>query len=336
MMEQTVDLLVALNRGASIYYLRDVQPAALLQALQSHQPTTMLLVPQALDMFMNMIEREIEKQGRQSEWHRLQQIAEHLPLKARRLLFRSVHGKLGGKIEFLLSGGAPLSAELIHKWEWIGIPILQGYGMTEAATALTVTPMDDRSPYNVGKPVGGVEIRIATDGEILAKGPNIMHGYWHNPEATAAAFEDGWYRTGDLGRLDETGHLIYLGRKKDMIVLANGMNVYAQDVEQVLRAIPGVKEAVVLGLPTERGQQIHAVLLCNPGAGAPETIVRRANTQLAPHQRIVGVTLWPEDDFPRTHTLKIRKPAVLEAILAREAPPAPAAPPAPVPAGVSA
>jgi long-chain acyl-CoA synthetase len=335
MMEQTVDLLVALNRGASIYYLRDVQPAALLQALQEHQPTTMMLVPQALEMFMKMIEREIEKQGRQNEWYRLQQLAEHLPLKARRLLFRSVYAKLGGKVEFLLSGGAPLSAELIQKWEGIGIPILQGYGMTEAATALTVTPMDDRSPSNVGKPVAGVEIRIAPDGEILAKGPNIMQGYWHNPQASAAAFEDGWYKTGDLGRLDEAGHLIFMGRKKDMIVLANGMNVYAQDVEQALQAIPGVKEAVVLGLPSERGHLVHAVLLCYPDAPAPETIVRQANARLAPHQRIVGFTLWPEEDLPRTHTLKVKKPAVLAAVLAREAAAAPAGA-APVLTGIGA
>jgi acyl-CoA synthetase (AMP-forming)/AMP-acid ligase II len=110
-------------------------------------------------------------------------------------------------------------------------------------------------------------------------------------------------------------------------VLANGMNVYAQDVEQVLRTIPGVKEAVVLGLPTERGHQVHAVLLCDPGAPTPESIVRQANTRLAPHQRIVGVTLWPDEDFPRTHTLKVKKPAVLEAVLAQEAAPVAAAPP---------
>ena len=160
-----------------------------------------------------------------------------------------------------------------------------------------------------------------------------MQGYWHNPAATAQAFEDGWYKTGDLGRMDEAGHLIFLGRKKDMIVLANGLNVYAQDVEQALRTIPGVKDAVVLGLPTERGDQIHAVLLCKPDAPALEAIVREANARLAPHQRIVGVTLWPGDDFPRTPTLKVRKPVVLAAVLAQQAPagPAQAPPPAPAP-----
>ena len=306
MMEQTVDLLLALHRGAHIYYLGSVQPVALMEALQEHKPTTMLLVPQALDMFMGMIEREVAKQGKQKEWRRAQQIAEHLPLKARRLLFRAAYSKLGGHIEFLCSGGAPLDPALIHKWELIGIPILQGFGMTEAATAITITPMHDRSPHHVGRPVKGVEIRIAPDGEILARGPNITRGYWRNPEATAAVFEDGWYKTGDLGRLDEAGHLYYLGRKKDMIVLANGLNVFPRDIEQILRTLPGVKEAVVIGLPTERGQQVHAVLLCPPDAPDPATIVRQANEQLAPHQRITGWTLWPEQDFPRTHTLKIR------------------------------
>jgi long-chain acyl-CoA synthetase len=328
MMEQTVDLLLALYRGAHIYYLGSVQPVALMEALQEHKPTTMLLVPQALDMFMSMIEREVEKQGKQKEWPRLQALAEHLPLKARRLLFRPAYSKLGGHIEFLCSGGAPLAPELIHKWELIGIPIIQGFGMTEAATAITITPINDRSPHHVGKPVRGVEMRIAPDGEILARGPNITPGYWQNPEATAAAFEDGWYKTGDLGRLDEGGHLVYLGRKKDMIVLANGLNVFPQDIEQILRTLPGVKEGVVIGLPTERGQQVHAVLLLDPDAPAPETLVRQANERLAPHQRITGWTVWPERDFPRTHTLKIKKPEVLEQVRALQAAPTPAGTPA--------
>jgi long-chain acyl-CoA synthetase len=336
MMEQTVDLLLALNRGASIYYLGSVQPAALMEALQEHKPTTMVLVPQALDMFMNMIEREVARQGKQKEWHRLQQLAEHLPLKARRMLFHTAYDRLGGQIEFLSSGGAPLSVELIHKWELIGIPIMQGYGMTEAATALTITSMEDRSPHHVGRPVAGVEIRLAPDGEILARGPNMMQGYWQNATATEHAFEDGWYRTGDLGRMDADGHLVYLGRKKDMIVLANGLNVYAQDVEQALRAVAGVKDAVVVGLPTERGAQIHAVLLLAEDAPDPATIVRQANATLAPHQRIVGTTVWPEEDFPRTHTLKVRKPVVLAAVLAQHAPRATEPAPTPEPVGAPA
>lgn len=336
MMEQTVDLLLALNRGASIYYVGSLQPAALQEALQEHKPTTMVLVPQALDMFMGMIEREVARQGKQKEWHRLQQLAEHLPMKARRLLFHTAYERLGGQIEFLSSGGAPLSPELIHKWELIGIPVMQGYGMTEAATALTITSMEDRSPLHVGKPVAGVEIRLAPDGEILARGPNMMQGYWQNPTATEQAFEDGWYRTGDLGRMDDGGHLVYLGRKKDMIVLANGLNVYAQDVEQALRAVTGVKDAVVLGLPTERGAQIHAVLLLAKDAPDPATIVRQANAKLAPHQRIVGTTIWPDEDFPRTHTLKVRKPAVVAAVLAQQAPPVEESVPAPEPSGARA
>ena len=327
MMEQTVELLLALQRGSSIRYLADLRPAALMQALREHRPTTLVLVPQALGMFMALIEREVAKQGKEAEWHRLQQVAEHLPLKARRLLFRPAYEKLGGRIEFLVSGSAPLPAELLRKWELIGIPVIQGYGMTEATAGLTVTTMDDRSPDHVGKPLPGVELRIAADGEILARSASIMRGYWQNPTATAEVFADGWYHTGDLGRLDAAGHLYFLGRKKDMIALANGMKVYSLDVEQALRAVPGVLDAAVFGLPGERGEQVHAVLRLGPAAPPADEIVRQANAALAPHQRITGVTVWPEDDFPRTHTLKVKKPALLAAVLARQA-----AGPAPAPA----
>ncbi|HYX49285.1 MAG TPA: hypothetical protein VE843_06055, partial [Ktedonobacteraceae bacterium] len=150
------------------------------------------------------------------------------------------------------------------------------------------------------------------DGELLVKGPNVSPGYWMNPDATAAAFENGWYHTGDLGFKDEQGNLYLQGRKKNLIVLANGLNVYPEDIENVLLTNPDIKDAVVFGL-TEKdgGPTVHGVLLMADPEQA-KSAVQQANKQLAAQQQIRGFTVWPDQDFPRTHTLKVKRPEVLE------------------------
>jgi long-chain acyl-CoA synthetase len=139
----------------------------------------------------------------------------------------------------------------------------------------------------------------------------VARGYWKNPEATAAAFKDGWYYTGDLGYLDAKGYLYLKGRKKNLIVLANGLNVYPEDIENVLQANPLVKEAIIAGLmEQDRGPEVHAILLVDDPVKA-KAIVQQANKQLASHQQIRGFTVWPEQDFPRTYTLKVKRQDVL-------------------------
>lgn len=320
MFEQNVGLLLAMKRGASIYYISSLQPAAIFEALKEHGATTMLLVPQALQLFMSAIEREVARQGREKEWHRLQQVAEHLPMGMRKRMFHSVHERLGGQIEFLVSGGAPIAPELIKKWELLGIPIIQGYGATEASPVISATTLNNRDPHTVGQPVPGMQVKVAKDGEVLIKGPSITQGYWNNPEATREAFEDGWYKTGDLGQIDEKGRIYLHGRKKDMIVLANGQNVYPEDVELVLKSIPGLVDAVVVGLPSERGAQVHAVIIPDPEGVNADSVVKQANARLAPHQYIRGITVWPDKDFPRTHTLKVKKHEVLKRLIEMYAP----------------
>ena len=156
-------------------------------------------------------------------------------------------------------------------------------------------------------------MRIADDGEVLIKGPNVTGGYWEAPEATADAFEDGWYKTGDQGFLDAEGFLNLRGRKKDMIVLPDGQNVFPEDIETVLRKHESVTDAVVVGLPAGSGVEVHAALILADGADPGET-VSWANAQLAPHQRIRGHTIWPGEDFPRTHTLKVKKGLVVDVL----------------------
>ncbi len=316
MFEQNIGLLAPLAGGAQIVYPVSRQPSILFRTLAEHQITTLVVVPQLLQLLLSGIEREAERRGQARQLARAFAIAARLPLPLRRVVFRSVHARLGGALELVLSGGAALDPTLAERWELLGVRVLQGYGATEAAPIITGDRPGQRRPRAVGRAYPGVEVRIADDGEVLARGANIFRGYWRNAEATTRAIEGGWYHTGDLGELDAEGYLTLKGRKKDMIVLANGQNVYPEDIESILNRQPGVIEAVVVGVPRPEAQvEVHAVLLLRePGTTAAATAVATANRMVAEHQRIQGWTVWPDEDFPRTHTLKVKKHEVLQGL----------------------
>jgi long-chain acyl-CoA synthetase len=290
-------------------------------------------VPQILDLFWASIEREVDRAGRRRAFDWLRRIARRLPFAVRRRLFRSVHARLGGGLRLFVSSGAFLPPALQQAWEDMGVVVIQGYGATETGSG-TCTTLDDHGLGTVGRAPWPVEVKLADDGEVLFRGPTLFKGYWNDPEATAAVFNpDGWYRTGDLGRLDDAGRLILMGRKKDMIVLPNGLNVYPEDVENALR-IAGMRDAVVV--ETKPGR-LEVIILAPgrgvvprsspegsgdaPRAGGPDQMaeltpavrtdigrmIKAANATLGQHQRIDGWRVWPDADFPRTHTLKIRR-----------------------------
>jgi len=315
MFEMTIELAL-IHSGASVVYARSLAPETLLRLLASQHITGMVLVPQALQLFLNGIEREVRRQNKEKQWELLHRIAPLLPFGLRRILFGTIHKRFGNRFRFFVSGGAYLPPKLAERWENMGFRVLQGYGTTECAPIVSVTPYNDHIFDSVGKALPGVEIRIAEDKEILVHGPNVALGYWKNPEATAASFQDGWYHTGDLGYFDEKGHLYLKGRKKNLIVLANGLNVYPEDVENVLLTNPLIKDAVVLGfMEQDQGPEVHAILLMDDSSKAKE-VIQQANKQLAPHQQVRGFTIWPEEDFPRTHTLKVKRPEVLDKLQA--------------------
>ncbi|MDA0734283.1 MAG: AMP-binding protein [Chloroflexi bacterium] len=312
MMEQTGGLLVPLSRGASVVFPTSRQPRILFKTMQRDRITNLVIVPQALELLMSGIEREVRAKGKEKQWQFMLRVAPKLPIPLRRWLFREVHNQFGGHLKYLISGGAYLNPAVEQKWAALGITVLQGYGATEASPVIATNTFKHHRLGSVGKILPGVALKLAEDGEILVKGDNITPGYWQNPEATAAAFVDGWYQTGDLGYLDQQGFLHLKGRKKDLIVLDNGQNVYPEDLETLLNQQPTVKDSVVLGLPNDRGiVRVHAVLLIEEGGDAAEA-VSSVNQQVSDHQRIRGFTIWHEEDFPRTHTMKIRKPVVLD------------------------
>ena len=313
MFEATIDIAI-LSRGSSILYSRTLVPDTLLKLLGTQKVTLMVLVPQALQLFLSGIEREVRRQKKEKAFEFLQRIAPFLPFSWRRRLFGSVHKRFGGHFKFFISGGAYLPPPLAERWENMGFRVMQGYGATECAPVVSVTPYQEHVYGTAGKSLPGQQIRIAEDGEILVHGANVALGYWKNSEATAAAFEDGWYHTGDLGYLDERSFLYIKGRKKNLIVLPNGLNVYPEDIENVLLTNPAIKDAVVIGMAEDadsREQSVHAVLLMEDPTQA-KGVIQQANKQLASHQQIRGFTIWPEADFPRTHTLKVKRPELLE------------------------
>jgi long-chain acyl-CoA synthetase len=327
LLEQAVCLFYALEVGADVLYVRSRNPRVIFSALTEQRVTTMLLVPQVVDLFWSAIEREVEKQGRTAQFNRVRSVSRRLPMPARRLLFRSVHKQLGGSLRLFATAGAFLPPALQQAWEDMGVIVLQGYGATETAAG-SCTTMADHPLGCVGWPPAPVQMRIADDGEIEFGGPTLFKGYWEDAQATSAAFTpDGWYHSGDLGQLDEGGRLHLHGRKKDIIVLPNGFNVFPEDIENALR-IAGIRDSVAL---ETRPGRIEVVVLAPETHGVPgdvrarspleqaapealrasiDAAVKAANATLGQAQRISGWRLWPEADFPRTHTFKVKRDRV--------------------------
>jgi long-chain acyl-CoA synthetase len=223
--------------------------------------------------------------------------------------YRRVHRMFGFKFWAMVVGAAPLDPELEAFWGRLGFAVVQGYGLTETAPIVTLNHPLRAARGAVGKPIAGVEVKIAPDGEILVRGENVTRGYYNAPEETRAAFEDGWFHTGDIGEFDDRGQLHIKGRKKEMIVTPEGLNVFPEDVERALTAQPGVRDAAVVGapLPGSTAERVQAVVVIDPGTDV-DAVVRAANAMLADHQRIRAAVAWPEAELPRTEgTRKLKR-----------------------------
>jgi long-chain acyl-CoA synthetase len=225
--------------------------------------------------------------------------------------YRKVHRLFGLKFWAFVVGAAPLDPALEQFWSRLGFLVVQGYGLTETAPIVSLNhPLFGTRQGSVGKPMAGVDVRIAEDGEILVKGENVTSGYFNAPGANAEAFEDGWFHTGDVGEIDGQGRLFIRGRKKEMIVTPEGLNVFPEDIERVVDPLPGVRESAVVGARLGTEERVHAVLLLEPGVD-PDDIVRQANAKLEDHQQIRCALVWPGDALPRTEgTRKLKRSAI--------------------------
>jgi long-chain acyl-CoA synthetase len=233
---------------------------ALLDDLGTFRPTFLLAVPRVFEKVYNGAEQKAAADGKAKIFHIAADTAiaysradsPGLGLRLKHTVFdRLVYGKLraavGGRVTHAVSGGAALGERLGHFFNGVGITILEGYGLTETTAPVTVNLPSANHIGTVGRPIPGSAVRIADDGEILAKGPNVFAGYWHNEKATKQVLEDGWFRTGDIGELDDDGYLKITGRKKELIVTAGGKNIAPGPIEDLLRAHPLISQCMVVG-----------------------------------------------------------------------------------------
>jgi len=319
MFEQTVGLFVPLFYGCSITYLKTRKPSAIMQALQDESITCIITVPLMLQKLRERILREVELHGKEQLFQRMLSIAKSLPNWMRRILFHSVHKKFGGKLQILAAGGSPLDQEIEEFWNNIGVKVLQGYGLTETSPIVTCNSLDDPHPNTVGRVLPGQEIKFSEENEILIRGDNVSPGYYKQPELYDKYFVDGWYKSGDIGEIDTEGFLRIKGRTKNMILTANGMNVYPEDIETQLNHIQGVKDSCVLGMEQNGQTVIHAVLLLEDSGIDAKRIIDSANAGLADHQKVQAYTIWQKQDFPRTPTMKTQRRFVMKELCDKQA-----------------
>ncbi len=298
--EFSAGLLMPLSRGAEITYLDELTTDRLGDVFETGRITAMIGVPALWSLLHRKITQEFAAKPALVEQALRGLMSAHGELRNRRnvnlgkLLFWPIHRRFGGRIKFLVSGGAALPDEVHQAFHALGFDLSEGYGLTEASPVLTVaTAGNRRIPGTVGKALPGIEIRIHQPdpdgvGEVWARGPNVMAGYFGDREATEAALVDGWLRTGDVGQLDDEGRLTLLGRAKDVIIDASGKNVYPDELEDLYGAHPHVKELSIVGLPDEGGAERVACLCVPDPKDRPREEVR---AELEEHVRTVSADL---------------------------------------------
>ncbi|MEE2636701.1 MAG: AMP-binding protein [Acidobacteriota bacterium] len=285
-------------------FMKGYSPHAIVEQIRRRKISVLVCVPKILDVLREHVVRLAPEVAETP--------ADHPHVTRRWWRYRQAHRLFGMKFWCFIVGAAPLDPDLEAFWQRLGFLVVQGYGLTETAPIVTLNHPFRTQRGSVGTPIGGVQVRIADDGEILVKGENVTTGYFGVDDDAAPVFEDGWFHTGDLGTLDEAGRLHVHGRKKEMIVTAEGLNVFPEDVERVVDTVPGVRESAVVGVPREGSERVHAVVVLDTPT-APRQIASVANRALADHQRVREVLIWPGDRLPRTEgTQKLMRRTIKE------------------------
>jgi len=331
--EFSTGFLTPLSRGAQITYLDELNSENLAKAIKNGHVTGMVGVPALWELLHRRIRNRLHDRGKLvgetadllikfNAWLR-----DETPLNFGQLLFYPIHEGMGGRIRYFISGGSALNDKVQRDFQGLGFTILEGYGLTEASPVLTVTRPENRMlAGTVGKSLPGVEIRIADPdpagvGEVIARGPNVMLGYFGNEEATREALVDRWLFTGDLGRLDDEGNLYLVGRSKDIIVDTNGKNVYPDEVEEVYQDSPYIKELSVIGLPDGIGEKVACMVVADNEYDIAlsradlrqkiEEHFREVSAKL-PYYKRVKLLHFTDDELPRTATKKVKRREVVQ------------------------
>ena len=320
MFGQSLGIFVPLLLDASATFMNGLHPGEIRRAIRGQRISVLVCVPRILESLKADVERRHPdtrtESGRQGG-----------PLR-RWWRHRDVHRDFGFKFWAFVVGGAMLSAETEAFWSRVGLLVVQGYGLTETSPVVSLNHPFRARRGTLGEVIGGQEVRIAADGEILVRGPSVVGEYLEaGTRRVAAVDEDGWLHTGDVGKMDREGRLVFQGRKKDVIVTADGLNAHPSDIERALRKDAEVRDAVVVALGPSGSERIHAALILHQSGSDRAAIVKRVNRRLEPHQRIQSSSEWPEDEFPRTaSTFKTQRRKVSQRLSAAD--------PAPSEAGV--
>ncbi len=331
---QMANLLLPLVKGARVVYLETLNTTELLRALRERDITTFAVVPQFFYLIHERIFQEVAKRGAITRrafqgLMSLNRTLRKLGINAGPVLFSKVHETLGKKMRYLATGGSRFDPQIGNDFHDLGIDVLQAYGLTETTAAVFANAPTNNVIGSVGQALKGVEAKIVDPqpqedggpsvGEVALRGAVVMKGYWNRPDATAAVMRDGWFLTGDLGYFDSHGNLFLTGRKKEVIVLSNGKNVYPDEIETHYLKSPLLKEIAVMGLegkPGEGGDRLYAVVVPNFDilrqrkiVNVKEAIrfdVEGLSQKIASTKRIGSYEIWQED-LPRTTTRKIKR-----------------------------
>ena len=307
--------------GATVLFQDTLNPREIISTISRERVSVLITVPRVLQALRNKVERDLEAEGLLEKFRRDFDAAANEKFLSRMWRFRRIHKKIGWKFAAVICGGATLDAETELFWGRLGFAVIQGYGLTETTSLVSVNHPFQIGRGSIGKVLEGREVKLDASGEILVRGENIAAGYWQGGEMHSIASngkDAGWFRTGDLGALDADGNLFFKGRKKNVIVTTAGLNIYPEDLEAALRREPEVKDCVVVSLDRGGSAEPCGVLLLREvtsgtlgsdekGAKKPRHaagIVARTNASLAEYQRMRCWFLWPEADFPRTATGK--------------------------------
>jgi long-chain acyl-CoA synthetase len=310
---QFMALFVAPLLGTTVVFENSANPSEILRTIKRERATLLIAVPRMLDLLRSAIEREIDSRGWRSWFDKNYAAAETQPFLRRAWRFRRIHRLFGFRFWAFISGGAALASDTELFFKRLGFAVVQGYGMTETASLISLNHPFSAAEGSVGKILPGREFKLADDGEILLRGENVTSGYWEKGSLQPSSEENnGWLRTGDLGELDSNGNLKFRGRKKNVIVTAAGLNIYPEDLEAALKKQSAIRDAVVI--PITRGQDAEPCAVLLLGNQANEEVedveaaaaIAAANATLAEYQQVRTWSIWPEPDFPRTPTGKPR------------------------------
>jgi long-chain acyl-CoA synthetase len=344
---QMANLLLPLVKGARVVYLETLNTTELLRALQERQITAFAVVPQFFYLIHERIFKEVGKRGKLAgsilrSLMRVNRFLRKLGLNAGRVFFGKIHATFGSRMRYLITGGSRFDPVVARDFHDFGIDLLNAYGLTETSAAAFLNPPGHVVIGSVGPPLPTIEGKILDPqpqeeagppvGEIILRGPIVMKGYWNRPDATAAVLKDGWLYTGDLGYFDARGNLFITGRRKEVIVLANGKNIYPEEIESHYLKSPFIKEICVMGLEGKPGdpssERLYAVVVPNFDVlkekkivNAKEVIrfdIEGLSQQIASTKRIGNYEIWQED-LPRTTTRKLKRFEIEKRVRANQA-----------------